>query len=243
MVCVVTGGEFNACPPPCAKNHIFGARICKGKRTIHPNPGFSGLNDEMTNTSIPPSTKITITGDLGSGKSAVSKILCEHTGFEYISTGRIQRQLAQEMGLDTLEMNRRADIDPSIDQRIDGIFMDLGKDPNGYVVDSRMAWFFLPDSFKVFLKTDVKVAAWRILNDPNRKSEEYETEEEAVQKISARKQSENARFLAKYGADCAEMDNFDLVIDTTHRKPEEVAAIILKGVHAKMRSVAFARFH
>ena len=35
-----------------------------------------------------PITKITLTGDLGSGKSTVSRILCEHTGFEYVSTGR-----------------------------------------------------------------------------------------------------------------------------------------------------------
>lgn len=191
---------------------------------------------------IPPSTKITITGDLGSGKSAVSRILCEKTGFQYVSTGRIQRQLAQELGLDTLAMNRRADTDPTIDQRIDGIFVELGKDLHGYVVDSRMAWFFLPGSFKVYLQTDVAVAAERILNDPTRKSEEYETKEEAIGKILARKQSENARFLAKYGADCADLHNFDLVVDTTHRSPEQVAALILQGVWCKKEGVPFARF-
>lgn len=192
---------------------------------------------------IPPGTKITITGDLGSGKSAVSRILCERTGFEYVSTGRIQRQLAQEMGLDTLEMNRRADTDPSIDQRIDSIFVDLGKDPKGYVVDSRMAWFFLPGSFKVFLQADVSVAAGRIISDPTRKSEEYETIEEAVQKILARKQSENDRFLSKYGADCADMDNFDLVVSTTQRSPEAVAEIILKAVQAKAQGKPYERLN
>ncbi|GAB4491527.1 MAG: AAA family ATPase [Saprospiraceae bacterium] len=195
-----------------------------------------------TGMKILSSTKITITGDLGSGKSAVSKILCEKTGFEYVSTGRIQRQLAQELGLDTLEMNRRADTDPTIDQRIDSIFVDLGKDSKGYIVDSRMAWFFLPDSFKVYLQTDVAVAAERILKDPTRKSEEYETREEAIQKILARKQSENARFLAKYGADCGNLHNFDLVLDTTHRSPEQVAGLILKAVLWKKEGVPFARF-
>lgn len=191
---------------------------------------------------IPPSTKITITGDLGSGKSAVSKILCEKTGFEYVSTGRIQRQLAQELGLDTLEMNRRADTDPTIDQRIDGIFVDLGKDAKGYIVDSRMAWFFLPESFKVYLQADVAVAAERILNDPTRKSEEYETKEEAIRKILARKESENNRFLAKYGADCGDLHNFDLVLNTTHRSPQQVADLILKSVLWKNEGVPFARF-
>ena len=191
---------------------------------------------------IPPGTKITITGDLGSGKSAVSNILCEKTGFEYVSTGRIQRQLAQELGLDTLEMNRRADSDPTIDQRIDGIFVDLGKDPHGYVVDSRMAWFFLPESFKIYLKADVAVAAERILKDPNRKSEEYESKEEAIGKILARKESENARFLLKYGADCANLHNFDAVIDTTNRRPEQVAELIFKGLKARLDGVPFPRF-
>jgi CMP/dCMP kinase len=189
-----------------------------------------------------PSIKITLTGDLGSGKSAVSKILCEKTGFEYVSTGKIQRQLAQEMGIDTLEMNRRADTDPSIDERIDGIFVALGQDTNGYVIDSRMAWFFLPASFKVYLQTDVAIAAQRIIHDPSRDSEQYATPEEAAQKILARKASENARFLLKYGADCSNLENFDIVIDTSRRTREEVAALILEGVAAREASANFQKY-
>ena len=177
-------------------------------------------------------TKITLTGDLGSGKSAVSKLLCDLTGYEYVSTGRIQRQLAQELGLDTLEMNRRADTDPTIDERIDGIFVALGQDPNGYIVDSRMAWFFLPESFKIYLQTDLRIAAERILRDPARNSEQYASVEEAIEKIAARKQSENARFLLKYGADCGNLDNFDLVIDTSQRSQQQVAELILSGVQS-----------
>jgi CMP/dCMP kinase len=187
-------------------------------------------------------TQITLTGDLGSGKSAVSKILCEKTGFEYVSTGKIQRQLAQEMGLDTLEMNRRADVDPSIDERIDSIFVAIGQDPSGYVVDSRMAWFFLPNSFKVFLHTEVAVAAQRIIHDPNRDTEQYANQAEAVQKILERKASENARFLKKYGADSTDSDNFDLVINTENRTQDEVAALILAGVEAKEKGVTMAKF-
>jgi len=188
---------------------------------------------------FPPGTKITITGDLGSGKSAVSKILCARTGFNYVSTGRIQRRLAEEMGLDTLEMNRLADIDPSIDDKIDSVFLELGASPENYVVDSRMAWFFLPQSFKVYLKTDVDVAVDRILHDPNRVNEGYENRQEAVQKLNARKQSENARFLKKYGADCSNMENFDLVIDTANRSPEDVYALIIKGLESRINGQPF----
>ena len=174
--------------------------------------------------------KITLTGDLGSGKSAVSALLCESTGFKYLSTGQIQRKLAAEMGIDTLEMNRRADTDPSIDERIDGVFVSLNDDPDGYVVDSRLAWFFIKKSLRVYLKVDTEIAARRILQDPKRKSEQYSSVEEAVEKIRARKASENARFLIKYGADCADMEQFDVVIDTTYRTPQEVAFIILAAL-------------
>lgn len=186
--------------------------------------------------------KITITGDLGSGKSAVSALICQQTGYEYVSTGRIQRQLAQELGLDTLEMNRLADTDPSIDERIDGIFVALGQDPKGYVVDSRMAWFFLPKSLKIYLQADLRTSAERILGDPARNSEQYTSIEEAMEKIAARKQSENARFLTKYGADCGNLHNFDLVINTRHRSPHDVAALIVKGMVVKSEGVPFARF-
>jgi cytidylate kinase len=192
---------------------------------------------------IAPGTKITITGDLGSGKSAISRILCERTGFEYISTGRVQRQLALELGIDTLEMNRRADTDPSIDERIDGIFVDLGNDPNGYIIDSRMAWFFLPNSFKIYLQTDVEVAVQRIMNDPNRAdSEQYQSPEEAAKKILARKASENARFLSKYGADCANLDNFDLVINTANRTQAEVAEVIFDVLEGRNQGKEMKRF-
>ncbi len=176
---------------------------------------------------IPAGTKITLTGDLGSGKSAVSRILCAYTGFEYISTGRIQRQLAQDMGIDTLEMNLLADTDPSIDERIDGIFVALGHDPKGYIIDSRMAWFFLPKSVKIYLKTEVQISVERIMKDPTRNSEQYISKEEAIQKILARKKSENERFLLKYGADCTNLDNFDLVIDTSYQTQEAVGEQIL----------------
>jgi CMP/dCMP kinase len=178
--------------------------------------------------------KITLTGDLGSGKSAVSKVLCEKTGFPYVSTGKIQRKLAQEMGMDTLEMNRLADVDPTIDEKIDSVFIELGKDEHNYIVDSRLAWFFLPKSFKVYLKVDMKIAVKRIVNDPTRKkSENYKSEKEAIKKITARKKSENKRFLSKYGADCTKMDNFDLVIDTAQYSPEQVANMILWGLEGR----------
>jgi CMP/dCMP kinase len=140
-------------------------------------------------------------------------------------------------------MNRRADWDTSIDERIDGVFISLNQNPAGYIIDSRLAWFFIPTSFKVYLEVDIHVAAQRILNDPARNSELYASPAEAIEKIRARKQSENARFLKKYGADCANLHNFDLVIDTTRLTPDQVAALIAQGIYYQRHHIIFPRFH
>jgi CMP/dCMP kinase len=189
-----------------------------------------------------PPMKISITGDLGSGKSRVSKLLCASTGFAYMSTGQIQRALAQELGLDTLEMNRLADTDPTIDDRIDSALMALNHSEGGVVIDSRLAWHFVPSSFKVFLKTELKESVRRIMADDDRNSENYTNAAEAAFKILARKESENIRFLDKYGADCANMDHFDIIVDTTDRTPEEVAQFILKSANKFVQGIPFPKY-
>ena len=170
---------------------------------------------------------ITLTGDLGSGKSSVSKILIERLNYDYIYTGKIQREIANRYQMTTLELNKYAETHPEIDEEIDATFKSL-KDSTNLIVDSRMAWFFIPDSFKIYLTTDVIVAAHRISKDNQRKSEKkYESIEEAVQNITARKTSENKRYMELYGADCSNMSNFNLIIDASFMTVEETAEIIL----------------
>ena len=174
--------------------------------------------------------KISITGDLGSGKSAVSKVLHAQLGYEIYSTGNAQRQLAQEMGMTTLELNQYSETHPEIDDRIDGVFKALNESPEGLIVDSRMAWHFMPSSFKIFLMVPVEVAAQRIMGDSSRKREIYTDLEHAVRDLKARKGSENKRFLDKYDVDCTDPGNFDLAINTANISPEQVARIILAGL-------------
>ena len=179
--------------------------------------------------SLPMEAKITITGDLGSGKSAVSRILKERLGFEIYSTGKVQREIAARYGMTTLELNQFAEKNPEIDDEIDSVFKKLNVREEGLIVDSRMAWHFMPASYKVFLMVPVEVAARRIMSDPNRKSEEYRTIEEAVTKLIARKSSENQRFLDVYQVDCTNPGNFDLAVNTSNLRPEQVAETIIAG--------------
>jgi len=169
---------------------------------------------------------ISITGDLGSGKSTISDPLCKQLGYQYIYTGKIQREIAQKYNMTTLELNKYAETHPEIDEEIDSTFKSLNESSN-LIVDSRLAWFFIPNSFKVFLKTDLKVSANRIFNDNQRKNEKYLSEEEVLNKIIERKASENKRYMKLYGVDCSDLTNFNLVIDTSFITPEKVIEIIL----------------
>ena len=115
---------------------------------------------------------ITISGDIGSGKSTTGKLLCEKLGYQYLSTGAIQRQIAAEMGLTTLELNHLTDDRLDIDEKIDSYTQALNGIDEDYVVDSRLAWHFIPSSYKVFLLCDDHIAAQRISRDQKRTNDE-----------------------------------------------------------------------
>lgn len=166
---------------------------------------------------------ITITGALGSGKSTVAKKLAQMLNLTYYSTGSAQRKIAQEMGLTTLELNKKAEIDKSIDEKIDGVIRSMNNDGNGYVVDSRLAWHFMPASLKIKLEVDKEEAAKRIFNDTMRSGEtKYTTIDEVLKATNARRQSEKERFLQYYQVDIENESNFDLIIDTTNLSVEDV---------------------
>lgn len=174
---------------------------------------------------------ITISGDIGSGKSTVGKLLMKKLGYQYLSTGSIQRKIAEEMGMTTLELNILSETDHSIDKKIDGYTSALSDNNEDYIVDSRLAWHFIPDSYKVFLSCEQEIAASRIFHDHNRISDEDKSSIDLLlQKIIDRRKSEKRRFLKKYGVDFEDYSNYDMIIDTGYFSPEQVAELILDGV-------------
>jgi cytidylate kinase len=175
-----------------------------------------------------PHPKISLTGDLGSGKSHLSRLLSERLGYKIISTGLIQRDIAHKHGMTTLELNEYTRTHPEIDDEIDGRVTELEKSQESLIFDSRLAWHFAPSSFKVYLKVDPDEAARRIFKD-QRCSEKYQSLEEAKQQILARRQSELQRFKDYYHIDYADLHNYDVVVDTSHQPPAEVCETIIRS--------------
>ncbi len=170
--------------------------------------------------------KISLAGDLGSGKSTVSKILIERLGAAYYSTGAICRAIAAKHGMDIVEMNIYMETHPEIDTEIDDGLRALSDKDECMVIDSRMAWHFVKDTFRVYMTTELSESAKRILR-AGREEEKGTTVEEFTEKIRTRKASERKRYSEMYGVDCKNLDNYSLVVDSTYATPEEVAECIL----------------
>lgn len=175
---------------------------------------------------------ITITGNLGSGKSSVAKILKER-GYEYSSTGNIFRQLAMEKGLSVEEFNRQVNEavgrgDHSVDKMIDDTTARIGGERDRVVFDSRLAWHFAPRSFKVFIITDIDEASRRVFQDSLRTdSESYESQDACRKALINRQKLETVRYKEIYGIDYYDMSNYNLVIESTNAVPDEIAQEIL----------------
>jgi len=174
---------------------------------------------------------ITISGDIGSGKSTTGKLICKKLSYNYLSTGAIQRKIAEEMGLTTLELNHLTDSRRDIDDKIDSYTRALNDTEDNYVVDSRLAWHFIPSSYKVYLLCDEDVAAQRISKDQKRTSDETNRAvDHLIQKIKERRKSEQERFKRIYDIDFGNFSNYDQLIDTAYFNPDEVVALILDGI-------------
>ena len=172
--------------------------------------------------------KISLAGDLGSGKSTVSKILIEALGAEYYSTGSIVRSIAERMGMTIGELNVYMETHPEIDNEIDDGLVALANDPRALIIDSRMAWHFTAGTFKIYLSTDIETAAARIWS-AGRTCEHSATLEETVVCTRARRESEKKRYAEQYGVDITDLSNYSLIVDTTYATPEEVADVIISA--------------
>ena len=175
---------------------------------------------------------ITITGNLGSGKSSVAKILKER-GYEYSSTGNIFRQLAMEKGVSVEEFNRQVNEassrgDHSVDKMIDDTTTRIGEERDHVVFDSRLAWHFAPKSFKVFIITDIDEASRRVFHDSLRaNSESYASQASCRVALINRQKLETVRYKEIYDIDYYDMSNYNLVIESTNAAPDEIAQEIL----------------
>jgi len=169
---------------------------------------------------------ITLSGELGSGKSTVANYLISKMPFRIVSAGLLFRQLAAKHGMTAKEFNEFIENDPSYDHYVDDTMAELGRTDEKIIFDSRMAWHFVPSSFKIYLYVDVDTATDRIFNDVGRVSEAYSDRATARQEIIDRRKSELLRYNKFYNCNLDDYNNYDLIVDTSHATKDEVNELV-----------------
>lgn len=169
---------------------------------------------------------ITISGDLGSGKSTVAQMLAKELDLTHYSTGDLMREMAAQRNLSILELNKLTEEklkkgDREIDDELDNRQKELGLTSDNFVIDGRLSFHFIPQSTKIFLKVEAEEGAKRIMN-AKRATENGKSVEELMQKAKDRQASELSRYKKLYNVDYTDEKNYDLIIDTTSMTAEQV---------------------
>ncbi len=176
---------------------------------------------------------ITIAGKPGSGKSTTAKILGETLGFDRYSAGSFLRDLAKERGISIEEASQLAKEDPFLDKQLDGATAEIGRTRDRIIVDGRVAFHFIPESFKVYLDLDLRTAAERIFKEQTTERHESGETADSVEamhsSIANRFTIEQSRYRSLYGIDPNDLAQFDLVVDTANHTPPQVAAEIAEA--------------
>ena len=170
---------------------------------------------------------ISISGELASGKSTIIKILMEDLNYTVYRNGEYFRSLAKEKNMSITEFNEYVEDHPEIDRQVENSAALYAKDHDNFIIDARLGWYAVPESFKVYVKVDIDEAAKRAFNDEKRKeTENFKTIEQQKEDIIKRYTLENDRYFKLYGIHKEDLSNYDFVIDTTNITPNEAANII-----------------
>lgn len=164
----------------------------------------------------------------GSGKGTVSKLLADKLWYEIVSIGDMKRKLAAEMWINIIEFNKMWD-DPKNAKEFDLKYEEYQKSlklTDNIILDSRLGFYAQPKAFKILLDVDEEVA-WERIFKAKRETDKNTTKKHAIDEVKERNSGDEARYMKLYNVDLWNPNNYNLVIDTSERTPEEVLEIIL----------------
>jgi cytidylate kinase len=181
---------------------------------------------------------ITISGMPGSGKSTLAKYLSKVFKLKYYGMGDLRRQIARKKGFDINGWNKCGEKNPITDIEVDNFLKTLNKKKN-LVIDGRMAFHFVPNSIKIFIKVTPKVGAKRIF-DTYRGSEKYKNLEDAKTKLQRRVKSDNYRYQKYYHMNIFDLSHYDIIFDTTNMPLEEAKKTIKQSVEKYIKEIGMS---
>jgi cytidylate kinase len=174
---------------------------------------------------------ITLSGKPGSGKSSTADKVAELLGYTRHSSGDMVRKVLAKNKMTLEEYNNQAETDHTLDTQIDDELRNL-REKNDIIVDSRLGFYWIPESFKVYLDLDLDLATARIFKDAvtNNARSSVGTSSTSLHEVSRqvkeRMLNEQSRFRKLYAVDPYQKNHFDLIIDTSRNDPQSVAIAV-----------------
>lgn len=167
---------------------------------------------------------VTISGLAGSGTSTTAGMLSENLGVDVLSAGEVFRQEAKRHDMTLEEFGDYAYENPEIDRGIDERQAEIADSSDSLIVEGRLAGWMVEADLKVWLKAPLNVRARRV------SERESENVSETRDKVEERESCEAKRYREFYDIDITDLAVYDLVIDTSHWKPDGVVSIIQAGI-------------
>lgn len=191
---------------------------------------------------------ITLSGRPGSGKSSTSDKVAELLGYDRFSSGDMVRKMLERRKMTLAEFNAQATDDHTLDHEIDEQLREL-RNKSDIIIDSRLGFYWIPESFKVFLDLDMDVASARIFKDTiDNASRSNEASSSAsiadvARQVQERVANERNRYRSLYGIDPYNTSHFDLIINTSRHSPQTVALTVFDNYKKWLKSETWEPVH
>jgi len=170
---------------------------------------------------------ITISGTSGSGKSTVGQLLKEKLKMNYIYSGQIFRETAKKYKMSLEEFGKYCENNENIDKELDEKQLNILK-KGDIILEGRLAgWIAHKNNIqglKIMLNADFETRIKRIIE---REDGEYN---KRLGEILEREKSEEKRYDKYYNIDIKDTSIYDLIIDSSNKKPEEIIEIIIQKI-------------
>lgn len=168
----------------------------------------------------PPVLTVTVGGLPGTGTTTLCKLLQQRLGLPYMYAGALFREEARRRGLSLAEFGALCQKDPAIDVALDDRQEFLLR-KGGLIMEGRLSGWIAQRRRLPALKV------WVVCDEPERLRRIVDrdggTLKEQADATWAREQSEQDRYRRYYGVDLKDTSFYDVVLESTHQTPEQLA--------------------